>query len=98
MYLKVPPTPLGLKHRKAIARVMREKLTKDEKDRIAMHRKVAKSLPRKRRVRSLDGQKYFDFEPVSGRREVEGQGSVLRMWRTIKQREQHVVSNELKPW
>ena len=43
---------------------MSEKLTKDEKDRIAMHRKVAKSLPRKRQVRSLDGQKYFDFEAV----------------------------------
>ena len=43
---------------------MREKLTKDKKDRIAMHRKVAKSLPRKRQVRSLDGQKYFDFEPA----------------------------------
>ena len=43
---------------------MREKLSKDEKDRIAMHRKVAKSLPRKRQVRSLEGQKYFDFEAV----------------------------------
>jgi hypothetical protein len=58
-----------------MTRVMREKLTKDEKDRIAMHRKVAKSLPRKRQVRSLEGQKYFDFESVgrSPRSERAGQ-------------------------
>ena len=40
---------------------MSQKLTKDEQDRIKLHRKIARTIPTKRQPRSLEGQTYFKF-------------------------------------
>ena len=40
---------------------MSQKLTKDEQDRIKLHRKVAHTIPTKRQPKSLEGQTYFKF-------------------------------------
>ena len=49
---------------------MSQKLTKDEQDRIKLHRKIARTIPTKRQPKSLEGQTYFKFndsvrEPTS---------------------------------
>ena len=40
---------------------MRQKLTKDEQDRIKLHCRVAPPIPKKRQPKSLEGQTYFEF-------------------------------------
>ena len=40
---------------------MSQKLTKDEQDRIKLHRRVAPTIPTKRQPKSLAGQTYFEF-------------------------------------
>jgi hypothetical protein len=38
------------------------KISKDEQERIKLHRKVARTIPTKRQPKSLEGQTYFDFK------------------------------------
>ena len=40
---------------------MAKKLSKEERDRVRLHRKVAPAIPQKRPYKSIEGQKYFDF-------------------------------------